>query len=244
MADLTGKVAVVTGAGSGAGRAVAWRLADEGCRVVAVGRRPEKLAETTAQYRGAGAVAAMPADIADRERVAQLVREVDREFGGIDILVNNAGVNIRRRSVATVSLDDWDYLIRVNLTGAFLMIHATLPVMRRRGGGLIINVASIAGVRSSVLGGVAYSASKFGMVGMSGVVAQEEAPYGIRCTVICPGEINTPILDDRPEPVPEERRRAMLQPEDIAAAVAFIASLPPRAHVPELIIKPTTQSFA
>ena len=244
MSRLSGQVAVVTGGGTGAGRAIAHQLADAGCRVTALGRRKEKVDETVQLYAGAGALIAKQADVSDRAQVAQLLLEIEAELGPVAILVNNAGVNIRDRTLATLSGADWDLLVRVNLTGAYNMMQAVLPGMRERRNGLIVNISSIAGKRASTLGGAAYSASKFGLTALSGVVGLEEAEHGIRSTAICPGEINTPILDDRPVPVSEERRAAMLQPEDVAAAVLFVANLPPRAHVPELIIKPTGQPYA
>ncbi|OUC07136.1 oxidoreductase, partial [Litorilinea aerophila] len=139
---------------------------------------------------------------------------------------------------------DWDYIMQVNATGAFNVIHAVLPQMRERRDGVIVNISSLAGVRASPLGGAAYSASKHALSALTRVIAIEEKDNGIRATNLCPGEVNTPILDDRPVPVSEEHRAQILQPEDVAAAVLFVATLPPRAHVPELYIKPTTQLFA
>lgn len=241
---LAGKVALVTGAGSGMGRAIAHALADEGCRVVAVGRREAMLHETVSTYDGRGSIVVWKVDVGNRDEVEGLYGWVNGNVGPVDILVNNAGINIRDRSLAKLGLDDWDRLIQINLTGVFHMIHGVLPTMRQRQQGLIINISSVAGIRPSPLGGAAYTASKFGVSGLTGVVALEEAKHGIRCSSICPGEVATPILDQRPEPVSAERRASMVQPEDIAAAVVFIAQLPPRAHIPELIIKPTNQEFA
>lgn len=240
---LIGKSVVVTGGGSGVGRAVAVALAKEGMKVLAVGRRRDKLAET-ASLADAGAIQIEPADVgreADAERVVSMALAL---FGRLDVLVNNAGANIRDRAVEILSVADFDKLIAINLRGAFLMMRAALEPMRTQKDGLIINISSIAGVRASPLGGAAYTASKHGLQGLSGVVSIEESRHGIRSTTICPGEINTPILDERPEPVSAERRAIMLQPEDVAAAVLFVTRLPARAHVPELVIKPTTQEFA
>ena len=180
MVDLNGKVVLVTGGGTGVGRAIVHALADEGCRVVAIGRRREKLEETVAAYAGTGSIAVRALDVSARKDVDELVSGVQSEFGPIDILVNNAGVNVRDRSLEKLSPDDWDYLIRVNLTGAFLMTRAVLPSMRQRRDGLIVNISSIAGKRASTLGGPAYSASKFGMTALAGVVGLEEAgEYGV-----------------------------------------------------------------
>lgn len=241
---LSGQLALVTGGGTGMGRAIAHALAAEGCRVVAVGRRADKLADMAKDFAGPGQIAVRAADVADHGQVVSLMNWVGDNFGAPAILVNNAGVNIKARALDSLSVEDWNRVIAVNLTGAFHMIHAVLPAMRARRDGLIVNISSIAGIRPSILGGAAYTASKFGLTGLSGVVASEEAAHGIRCTSLCPGEVATPLLDTRPEPVSAERRAAMVQPEDVAAAVLFIARLPPRAHVPELILKPLVQEFA
>lgn len=242
--DLTGKVVVVTGAGSGMGRAIAQVFADASCKVVALGRTEAKLAETVSTYGGTGKITPRVCDVSSREQVAVLADWIRQEYGTVHILVNNAGVNIRERQLSKLSCDDWEHLIQVNLNGAFYTIHAFLPMMLQQQEGLVINISSIAGVRPSPLGGAAYSASKFGMNALSGVLALEEGKHGIRSTVICPGEVETPILDQRPEPVSAERRATMLQPEDVAQAALFVARLHPRAHVPELILKPTVQDFA
>jgi NADP-dependent 3-hydroxy acid dehydrogenase YdfG len=122
-------------------------------------------------------------------------------------------------------------------------MHAVLPQMRARGDGLIVNISSIAGKRALALGGIAYCASKFAMTALGTAVGNEVAPDGVRITNVYPGEVNTPILDNRPQPVSDERKASMLQPEDVGALVLSVACLPPRAHVPELIIKPTVQEY-
>lgn len=241
---LEGKVALVTGGGTGIGQASAAALASEGAQVIITGRRAAKLEETCAAIQSPRPVRYRVADVADREQVAALVHWINQEFGPIHILVNNAGVNVARRRLAELSPEDWDYIMQVNATGAFNVIHAVLPQMREQRDGVIVNISSLAGVRASPLGGAAYSASKHALSALTRVIAIEEKDNGIRATNLCPGEVNTPILDDRPVPVSEEHRAQILQPEDVAAAVLFVATLPPRAHVPELYIKPTTQLFA
>jgi NADP-dependent 3-hydroxy acid dehydrogenase YdfG len=131
----------------------------------------------------------------------------------------------------------------VNATGAYNCIAEVLPEMRARGDGLIINISSMAGKRAIALGGVAYCASKFAMTALGTAIANEVASEGVRVTNIYPGEVNTPILENRPEPVSEERKAAMVQPEDIGGLVVAIATLPPRTHVPEIMIKPTVQQY-
>ncbi|MEK6236220.1 MAG: SDR family oxidoreductase, partial [Planctomycetales bacterium] len=184
------------------------------------------------------------ADAADRESVDALVAWATKELGRIDIFINSAGVNIVKRTMAEMIPEDWDKVLQINASGAYYCMHAVLPPMRERGDGLIINVSSIAGKRSSPLGGVAYSAAKFAMTALGGTVALEDGKNGIRVTTIFPGEVNTPILDNRPVAVSDEHRARILQPEDVAAAALMIACLPPRAHVPELIIKPVSQDYA
>lgn len=243
MGVLDHRVAVVTGAGSGIGRAVAEAFVREGAKVALVGRRAEKLREAASPLPAAQ-VLLCSCDVADRAAVNATMERARQRLGPVSILVNNAGINTLVRDLARVDPADWDYTLAVNLTGAFNCARAVLPGMREMGGGLIINVSSIAGKRARKLGGVAYSASKHGMVGLTHSINDEEREHGIRSTVICPGEVDTPILEFRPEPVSQERREQMLLSEDVAASVLFVASLPPRACVPELIIKPTVQTYA
>ncbi|HVJ82821.1 MAG TPA: SDR family oxidoreductase [Planctomycetia bacterium] len=237
------KVAIVTGAGSGIGAATVWRLADLGMTAIGVGRNLAKLESMKSGYSGGGRIELRAADVSDRAAVAALVKGVLHDFGRIDVLVNNAGVNAKERSLARVTIDEFERQVKINLIGAFQVIHAVLPAMRERKDGLIINISSIAAPRPSALAGAAYAASKAGVSAMSSVVAQEEGKNGIRSTSICPGEVDTPLLEDRPEPISAERRASILLPDDVAAAVAFITTLPPRAHVPEMIIKPTAHLY-
>ncbi len=239
--------AIVTGAGSGIGRGVALALARKGLAVALVGRDRGKLDETAAliaREPDHPRPVVLPCDITDRDSVAAMVASATEALGAIDVLVCNAGTNVRDRSLEKLSLADWDKMIATNLTGAFNLVHAVLPAMRARKAGLIVQVCSISGKRVSVLGGVGYSASKFGQAALGLGVAREEAGNGIRSTVIYPGEVETPILDARPVPVGPERRGVILQPEDVAAAVAFLVELHPRAHIPEMIIKPTVDDWA
>ena len=239
------KAALVTGAGSGMGRAIARGLAEGGMRVALLGRDRAKLDETKASL-GARSDSAFvrSCDVSDREAVARVVAEVEGEFGTIDLLVCNAGINTPKRALDVLDPEDWDRLIATNLTGAYNLVHHVLPGMRARKNGLIVQISSIAGRRAGPLAGVAYSASKFGQAALGIGIGREEREHGIRSTVIYPGEVNTPILDRRPVPVPAERRASMLQPEDVAAAVLFLAGLPPRARVPELVITPAEDDWA
>jgi NAD(P)-dependent dehydrogenase (short-subunit alcohol dehydrogenase family) len=244
MKRLAGKTAVVTGGGTGIGLGVALALAAEGCRVAIVGRRPEKLAEAAAGWRGDPPLARCVADVADADSVRELFAWADAELGPIDMLVQSAGVNVPKRALAELSASDWDYLLRVNATGAFLCLQAVLPQMLARRDGIIVNISSIAGKRSSLLGGVGYTAAKFAMSALGLTAAREVREFGVRITNVYPGEVDTPILEQRPEPVSDEHRARILKPSDVAEIVLAVICLPPRAHVPELIIKPTTQDYA
>ena len=245
MADAKqGRTAVVTGAGSGIGQATAVALAGLGFRVVVVGRDAGKLAATKGLV-GRPDTLVESCDVGVVGSVEAMATRVLEATGGrIDVLVCNAGTNVRDRALAKLSVADWNLMIATNLTGAFHLVHSFLPAMRARRDGLIVQVCSIAGLRASLLGGVGYSASKFGQAALGIGVGLEEGANGIRSSVIYPGEVNTPILLNRPVAVPQERKDAILQPEDVAAAVRFLVDLPSRAHVPELVIKPTVDVWA
>jgi NADP-dependent 3-hydroxy acid dehydrogenase YdfG len=240
MGCVEGKVVIVTGASAGMGRAIAVALAAEGARLGLVARRAERLEETGAQSRAAGAeVMAFPGDVADAPFAQQVVAAMVERFGGLDILVNNAGTNTFHRNLADTSAADWRRVLETNLTGAFLFTQCALPPMRKAGRGLIINISSGAGLQASAPGGVAYSAAKHGMHALTGSINAEERRHGIRSCVIAPGETDTPNLDLRPlVPTPEERTR-MLTAEDIAGAVVYVAGQPDRVAVELLVLRPT-----
>ncbi|HTU25098.1 MAG TPA: SDR family NAD(P)-dependent oxidoreductase [Pirellulales bacterium] len=240
---LQGKTALVTGGGTGIGAGIALALAAEGCRVALAGRRLEKLREVAARSTSGPAMLVHPVDVGDRASVEELFRWAEGELGQIDILVNSAGVNFPRRTMADMEPATWDKIMTINASGVYDCIRCALPAMRKRRDGLIVNICSTAGKRTSMLAGVAYCASKFAVSALSSTVALEEGKNGIRVTSICPGEVETPILDDRPIKPTAEHRARMLQPEDVAAAVLMIACLPPRAHIAELVIKPVGQDY-
>jgi NADP-dependent 3-hydroxy acid dehydrogenase YdfG len=243
MLSLAGKTALVTGGGTGIGYGVAVALAQAGCRVAISGRREEVLREAAQKYQGKPPITYCQADVADRESVERLFDWATRELKQIDILVNSAGVNVAKRLMAELTPENWDLLMEVNATGAYNCIRKVLPQMLQRKDGLIVNISSIAGKRAGLLGGVAYNASKFAMAALGISVAAEVGASGIRVTNVFPGEVDTPILLNRPVPVTAEQRAKILQPEDVGAAVLMIACLPPRANVPELVIKPTSQLY-
>ncbi len=244
MTALTGKVAWVTGAGSGIGRAVAVALAGDGAAIALSGRREAALAETAAEIEGAGGTAlAVPLDVADREAVQGAAATIEDRLGAVGILVNNAGVNVGQRHWKNPDLDQWDRLIRTNLNGVYYTVAAVLPAMRQGRDGLIVNIASWAGRYNSYIAGVAYGASKHAVLALNASLNMEECRHGIRACAICPAEVATPILDKRPVPVSQEERAEMLQPEDLAETVLYVARLPARACVNEILISPTANRF-
>ena len=234
------KVAVITGASSGVGRATAIALATAGWQVACLARRVEAL-EKTREMAADGARSRLhlyPCDIAIREAVNQTIAAILSRFSRVDALVNAAGTNIPDRSLASMTEERFKEVFDVNLSGALYCIQAVLPAMRQQQGGTIININSIAGQNASVLSGASYVMSKFALAGLTQTINLEEARHGIRATSIFPGDINTGILEKRPSPPPAEARQKMLQPEDVAACVIFAIDLPPRAVVDELRITP------
>ena len=240
MTPLTGTVAWVTGAGSGIGRATAIALAASGARVALSGRRVDALRETAASIEGAGGTALVaPADVSDPDQIAAAHRLVVSELGEVGMLVNNAGWNVRERHWRDLSAASVQQMVATNLAGPFLMVLAVLPAMRARGGGILVHIASLSATRLHVVSGASYSATKHGARAMSASLNAEEGIHGIRSICINPGEVATPILDRRPAPPPMAERQRMVQPEDVAAAVVFCASLPARACIIDLSIAPT-----
>jgi NAD(P)-dependent dehydrogenase (short-subunit alcohol dehydrogenase family) len=229
------KTAVVTGAGSGVGRAIALRFASEGWRVALVGRRIEPLAETAAAA-GAddGRVALFACDVSVSDSVAAMGAEVLARFGAVDVLVNAAGINVTQRSFQALSLDDWHTVLATNLHGAYYCVRAFLPAMRTRKTGTIININSDVGKVARDLAGPAYVSSKFGLMGLTQQINAEERSHGVRACSICPRDVNTPLLDKRPQPPSAEARSRMLQPEDLADCAWLVATLPSRAVVDEI----------
>lgn len=232
-------VALITGAGSGVGRACAVRLAKAGWSLALVGRRAEALRETAAIAGAADRALIVPCDIADPAAVMKMAADVLAHFGGgVDALVHAAGTNIPKRSWDVLTIDDYRQVIDTNLNGAFYCVRAMLPAMRKRGGGTIVLVVSDAGIIANAKAGAAYVASKFAERGLAQSINAEERGNGIRCCSICPGDIDTPILEKRPTPPPAEARAKMLQPDDVAECVMLAINLPSRAVVEELVIRP------
>jgi NADP-dependent 3-hydroxy acid dehydrogenase YdfG len=243
MAKLDGKVAVITGGGSGVGKAAALLFLKEGAKVVIAGRDQAKLDAVVAEANAGGNLRAVATDVTSPAQCEALIRYATRTFDRVDILVNNAGTNLKARTIRELTPEAWDMMVRTNLDGAFYCTKAVLPQMLDRKDGVIVNVVSVAGKRANPLGGAAYVAAKFGMGGLGLVLANEEKDSGVRVSNVYPGEIDTPILVHRPTPVSEQQRAVILKPEDVADAVLFVAALPPRVSVPELVIKPTAQMY-
>jgi NADP-dependent 3-hydroxy acid dehydrogenase YdfG len=242
MSELKDKICLVTGAGTGIGKATAVALAAEGAITVLVGRRRDLLDEVAATIAAAGGTAHVaPAAIDDPAQVAALVDTVRERVGRVDVLVNVAGSSSKTRNVRWIPDDEWDEVVRVNLTAVFTLTRAVLPDMLTRGAGAVITVSSIGALRPSLLGGPAYGAAKAGVKNFMNYLNATYRNDGIRATSIVPGEADTPILDGRPQPPSAQQRATMLQPEDVAAAVLLAASLPQRAVVEELLITPTHQ---
>jgi NAD(P)-dependent dehydrogenase (short-subunit alcohol dehydrogenase family) len=241
---LSGKTALITGGGSGIGLGIALAFAAEGAQVAISGRREEVLQAASKSWSGKPAMIYHPCDIASLEDVQQLFQWANQKLGQIDILVNSAGVNIKTRKMSEMTPEQWNYVMNANATGAYYCMREVLPQMQQRREGLIINISSISGKRATALGGVAYSASKFAMAALGTAVANENTKYGIRITNVFPGEVNTPILEHRPTAVTDEHKAAILQPEDVGQLVLAIACLPPKVHVPEVVIKPVHQEYS
>ncbi|TMH72154.1 MAG: SDR family oxidoreductase [Betaproteobacteria bacterium] len=237
--ELSGKVAWVTGGGSGIGLAAATALAKSGAKVVISGRSEATLKQALKQVK-ADAVAC---DVGDKAQVAKAAAEIHKRHGRVDVLVNSAGINLPKRNFRDVTNEGWDEIVRINLSGMFYCIQAVLPGMRSRKDGLIINVSSWFGRYANALGGPGYGATKRAVVALSEQLNIEECTHGIRATSVLPGEAATPILEKRPVPPSPQVRAKMLQPEDLGRTLAFIAGLPARVCVNEIIISPTWNRF-
>lgn len=231
-----GGTAVVTGAGSGVGRAIALRFARQGWNVALVSRRGATLSETMslAPPESYAQLASFPCDVSDAAAVDAMGKDVLDRFAEVDVLVNAAGINVQQRSFEALSLDDWHAVLGTNLHGAYYCVRAFLPGMRARQTGTIININSDVGKVARDLAGPAYVSSKFGLNGLTQQINAEERRHGVRACSICPRDINTPLLDKRPQPPSQDARARMIQPDDIAECVWLVVTLPSRAIVEEI----------
>jgi NADP-dependent 3-hydroxy acid dehydrogenase YdfG len=234
------RIVVISGAGSGIGAATAVRFVQGGDTVVLLGRRPDALNIVAQQC--AGRTLTIPCDVSDMSAVIAAIAQIDAQFGRIDVLVSAAGTNLPERAVGQLTAESWQMMIDTNLTGAFYLISQALPLLRAAKG-VVIGIGSTSVPRPSSLGGASYNAAKSGLTAFVRTLAQEEAPHGVRATMIQPGEVDTPLIDKRPAPVSAERRAAMLQADDVAQVITFVAGLPARATIPELILTPSANPF-
>ncbi len=233
------KCAVITGAGTGVGRAVAKSLAREGWRLALVGRTETSLRETAEQTQlPADQILIVPASVSELDAVNAMAAKVRETFGEIDLLVCSAGTNAPKRQLFEVAQEDYDRIVNTNLNGCYYAVQAFLPKMRERKSGTIVNIVSDAAIWGVPLAGTAYTVSKFGQRGLTQAINAEENKNGIRACAILPGEIETPLLNLRPSAPPPESFASMLQPEDVADCVMLAVNLPPRAVVQELLVRP------
>ncbi|HAN08598.1 MAG TPA: oxidoreductase [Acidimicrobiaceae bacterium] len=237
LRDLNNKVAWITGAGTGIGEGSAVALAEAGMHVVLSGRRREKLEEVAQRCLGKASVELL--DVADKDAVAKVAARIIETHGRIDVLVASAGINVKERNWHNVSVEDWDQVVRIDLDGAFYCCKAVLPTMKSQGEGLIVNISSWAGKHVHILTGPAYTAAKHAMNAMNESINMEAGIFGVRACAVCPGEVATPILDNRPIPVSAEDRAKMVQPEDCGELIRFLAQLPNHVCINDVTISPT-----
>ncbi|MDE2377885.1 SDR family NAD(P)-dependent oxidoreductase [Bradyrhizobium sp.] len=234
------RVAWVTGGGSGIGEAGAEALAADGWTVVVSGRRKQALDSVVAKITKAGGAAeAIPLDVSIAADVQKAADRILSRHGRIDLLVNSAGVNVPKRSWNEMELEGWNKLVEINLNGVLYCMRAVLPAMRRQQDGSIINVSSWAGRHVSKMPGPAYTTTKHAVLALTHSFNMDECVNGLRACCLMPGEVATPILELRPVVPSKEEQARMLQSEDLGRTIAFIASMPARVCINEVLISPT-----
>jgi len=240
MSGLSGKSVWITGAGSGIGEAIAKSLAAGGAQVALSARREETLRQVADNIAAnGGKVEIYPLDISDSDKVFETVAKIKSALGKIDVLINCAGVNTPKRHWRDLDIKDWQRIVAVNLNGVANTVCATLPLMRDQQDGLIINIASWAAKHEFPVAGPAYIASKRGVVDLSHSINQEELHNNIRCCCISPGEVATPILQQRPVPIQQEELDRLLKPSDLAEIVTYVVGAPMRVCFNEIVMSPT-----
>ncbi len=240
MVNSAKRIAWITGGGSGIGEAGAEALAANGWTVVVSGRRKNLLDAVVAKITKAGGTAeAIALDVSVAADVEQVADRILAKHGRIDLLVNSAGINVPKRRWADMELEGWNKLVDVNLNGVLYCMRAVLPAMRAQKDGVIINVASWAGRHVSKMPGPAYTTTKHAVLALTHSFNMDECVNGLRACCLSPGEVATPILKMRPVVPSEQEQARMLQPEDLGRTIAFVASLPARVCVNEILISPT-----
>ena len=232
--NLSGQVAVVTGAGRGIGAAIALELANLGVTVVLAGRTEKTLRETASRIAADGGKAeALECDVRDLGSVENLAATVEEKFRRIDILVNNAGIGSFASPLHELTPQDWEKVLNTNLRGVFYSIRAFAPVMIRAKSGHIINISSLAG-KNALPNGAAYAASKWGLNGLTYSVAEELRAHNIRVSVVCPGSVDTEL-----SPHTGKNPSKMLKPEDVAHVIGMLVTQAPQSFASEVLIRPT-----
>ena len=233
MISLEGKVALITGAGRGIGRAIALTLAQSGCRVVLTSRTREQLDEVVKVIRaGGGDAISFPADLTRDDDIDALTQKTQEAWGNVEILINNAGWG-RKSTIVRAKIQDWDQTFRVNLRAPMLLARLVLPAMMEKSEGAIINIGSVSG-KSGDAGSSAYAASKFGLIGFTQSLYEETREYGIKVSVILPGFVDTPMIP----PVKHLDRSKMIRPQDVAQAVHFVLTSPATCCPVEITVRP------
>jgi NADP-dependent 3-hydroxy acid dehydrogenase YdfG len=236
--SLHEKVVLVVGASSGIGRAVAVQFAKEGARVMAAARRENRLRELRDEVQSEGhCLQIQVADAAIAADMNALARQTHEKFGKVDFMVYASGTNVQNRAMARLDVETWNRVVNVNLNGAYYATQAVLPAMREAKSGYLIYISSISGLVPDV-SGAAYQAAKRGVLGLAHAVRVEEKENGIRTCVICPGLVDTEILENRPVKPSVETMQRALKAEDVAEAILAVAKLPERAVVPEMQVLP------
>ncbi|ETW97348.1 MAG: hypothetical protein ETSY1_23080 [Candidatus Entotheonella factor] len=239
------KVCIITGGGSGIGRSAALMLAQQGAKIALVGRTASKVEVVRDEITASGGEAiAFGLNVADIDRVRDMTKQTLDTYGRIDVLVNNAGHSSQHRRILTTPPEEIRAVIDSNLVGMMYCTQATLPTMLEAGEGTVLNVASMAGVSTSYLGGMIYSTVKAAVIHFTKFLTFELHNTGVRASVLIPGEVDTPIMDNRPIPPSAEDRTTMIGVEECAEALVMMVGLPKRSTITELIMKPTMMRAA
>ena len=235
--NLKNKIVWITGAGSGIGQNSAITLSKLGMKVILSGRNLETLQETALKCDNEVSIKVL--DVSYKESVKDTVKEIEREYKNIDILINAAGINIENRDWDNINENDWDKVFQTNINGLFYCCKSVIPLMKVKQDGLIINVSSWSGNHISLLSGVSYTSSKHAVNAMTETINMKYCNIGIRACAICPGEVSTPLLDQRPIKLSQKEKDQMLQTDDISETVCFVAQMPKHVCVNQMTISPT-----